>query len=109
MLKAVAALRNCSLDMYHVSPKCSEGHLALWQTQLESLGLWPLESAIQNSNLSSLLEALGTLKVPAFVPGCGCTGFTPSLPQDLRNVVCRTLDSVRTARLSGDELAHPST
>jgi hypothetical protein len=109
MLKAVAALRNCSLDMYHVSPNCSEGHLAFWQTQLESLGLWPFESAIQNSNLSSLLEALGTLRVPAFVPGCGCTGFTPSLPQDLRDVVCRTLDSVRTARPLGNALAHSRT
>lgn len=66
MVKAVAALRKCSLDMYHVPPKCSEGQLALWQTQLESLGLWPFERAIQNSKLSSLLEALGTLWVPAF-------------------------------------------
>jgi hypothetical protein len=57
------------------------------------------------ARVQSTVEALGTLRVPAVVPGCGCTGFTPGLPQDLRNVVCRTLDSVRTARPLGVVLA----
>lgn len=94
MLKAVAALRNCSLEFYNVSPKCSEGHFALWQTQLHRFGLWPFENAVQNPNLSSLLAALDGLRVPAPVPDCGCRGFTPSLPQVLRNAVYRTLDGV---------------
>jgi hypothetical protein len=84
--------------MYHVSPKCSEGHLALWQTQLDILGLWPFENAVQSANLSSLLGNLDIIRVPASVPGCGCRGFTPDLPQKLRSVVCRTLDSVSSVR-----------
>jgi hypothetical protein len=93
MLKAVAALRNCSLDLYYISPKCTEGHLAVWEAQLESRGLLPFERAVQTCNLSGLMEALRTLEVPNVVPGCGCRGFAPSLPQDLRDAVCQTLDT----------------
>jgi hypothetical protein len=93
MLKAVAALRNYSLDMYYVSPKCSEGHLAKWEAQLESRGLLPFERAVQNCNLSGLMDALRTLEIPEFVPECGCRGFTPCLPQGLRDAVCQTLDT----------------
>jgi hypothetical protein len=96
MLKAVAALRNCSLDMYYISPKCTEGHLAVWEAQLESRGLWPFERAVQTCNLSGLMDALRTLEVPDAVPGCGCRGFTPSLPQDLRDAVCQMLDTTRS-------------
>lgn len=108
MLKAVAALRNASLDMYYVSPNCSQGHPEVWKTQLASRGLWPFECAVQGGNLSGLLDALDTLTIPEFVPGCGCRGFTPRLPQDLRSVVCRTLDRVHTTRPSGSSTASAS-
>lgn len=93
MLKAVATLRNCSLDMSYVYPKCSKGHLALWEAQLESRGLLPFESAVRDCDLSGLMEALKILAIPEFVPDCGCRGFTPSLPQDLCDVVCLTFDT----------------
>jgi hypothetical protein len=98
MLKAVAALRNCSLDMYYLSPNCTEGHPAFWKAQLESRGLWPFEHAIYNCDLSGLLDSLKTLDIPGCVTDCGCRGFTSRLPQDLCNVVCRTLESVCTVR-----------
>jgi hypothetical protein len=94
MLKAVAALRNCSLDKYHVSLTCSEGHLAVWETQLESRGLLPFQRAVQSCNLTGLMDALTSLDIPEHVPGCGCKGFTPDLPQELRNAVCHNLDAV---------------
>jgi hypothetical protein len=103
MLKAVAALRNHSLDMYYLSPDCSERHPAVWKAQLESRGLWPFERAIiHNYNLSGLIDALKTLEVPEYVTNCGCRGFRPRLPQDLCDVVCQTLESVWTARSFGN-------
>lgn len=97
MLKAVAALRNCSLDMYYLSPECTEGHPALWKAQLENRGLWPFEHAIYNCDLIGLLDSLKTLEIPEYVTDCGCKDFTSRLPQDLWNIVCRTLASVCTA------------
>jgi hypothetical protein len=94
MLKAVAALRNCSLDRYYVSSACSEDHLAVWETQLESRGLLPFERAVQSCTLRGLMDALTSLDIPEHVPGCGCKGFTPDLPQELRNAVCHNLDAL---------------
>lgn len=93
MLKAVAALRNCSMDMYYVSPKCKSGHLALWEAQLKSRGLLPFESAVRECDLSGLMEALRTLTIPDLVSDCGCKGFTPSLTQNLCDAVCQTFDT----------------
>jgi hypothetical protein len=93
MLKAVAALRNYSLDMYYVSPECTSGHLALWEAQLKTRGLLPFESAVRDYDLSGLIEALKALKIPEFVPDCGCKGFTPILTQNLCDAVCRTFDA----------------
>jgi hypothetical protein len=93
MLRAVAALRNYSMDMYYVSPECKSGHMALWEAQLKSRGLLPFESAVRECDLSGLMEALRTLAIPDLVPDCGCKGFTPSLTQNLCDAVCQTLDT----------------
>ena len=96
MLKAVAALRNCSLDMYYVSPRCSEGHLTIWKAQLESRGLLPFERAVQSCSLNGLMDALTSLEIPEHIPGCGCRGFTPDLSQKLRDAVCHALETSRS-------------
>jgi hypothetical protein len=106
MLKAVAALRNHSPDVYNLSPECSEGHPAVWKAQLESHGLWPFECAVQSYNLSGLIDALKTLEIPEYVSNCGCKGFTPRLPQDLCDIVCQTLESVWTTRTFGNASTH---
>ncbi|KAM0703848.1 hypothetical protein Q7P35_005577 [Cladosporium inversicolor] len=93
MLKAVAALRNYSMDMYYVSPKCKSGHLALWEAQLKCRGLLPFESAVRECDLGGLMEALRTLAIPDLVPDCGCEGFTPRLTQNLCDAVCQTFDT----------------
>lgn len=90
-LKAVAALRNCSLDLYYVSPTCSEDHPTIWQTQLKKVGLLPFENAVHDLHSGNLLKALETLKVPACVQKCGCNGFTPALPRSLIDVVRKSL------------------
>jgi hypothetical protein len=95
MLKAVAALRNCSLDMYYISPRCSEGHLAVWEAQLKSHGLLPFERAVQSCSLRSLMDALTAFEIPESVPECGCRGFTPGLPQKLRDAVSHALYTAR--------------
>ena len=97
MLKAVAALRNYSLDGYYISPECSEGHLGLWKAGFERRGLWLMEWAVQNYTLSGLLEVLENLNTPSSIHGCGCRGLNPELPQNLRDAVCQTLDQFHAA------------
>lgn len=92
LLKAVAALRNASKDLYHVSKTCSSGHLRSWQMQMESYGLWPIENVVGKGDVRDLLKLLGTLDVPKPVGTCDCLNFVPDLPEQLQHVVYRALN-----------------
>ena len=92
MLKAVAALRNASPQIYTVSPKCKKGHFHPWKKQMQSRGLWPIENGVQRYDVQGLLQALKTLEVPALDPNCGCTNFAPDIPKKLQDLVCRALE-----------------
>ena len=88
MLKAVAGLRNSSLDLYHVSPECRQGHYHIWRKQLQQQQIWPFEKAVQCHSLSSLYDSLGALDITETTALCGCKNFDRHLPKRLQDIVC---------------------
>lgn len=91
MLRAVASLKNAALELYHISPGCSQGHHRLWQQQLRRHKLYPLECAVQDHTLTSLYTSLGKIEIPQSDFHCGCRNFDSHLPQQLQVMLCRNV------------------
>lgn len=91
MLRAVATLRNASLELYHVSEECGMGHQQAWKGQLKRCSLWPFEVAIQKHTLDSLYRSLGELQIAQPAVGCDCSNFGPGLGPSLQQLVCETV------------------